>query len=278
MSDEVSREVRLAGGDMMPVVGLGTWTLKGDACSEAVREALTAGYRHIDTAEMYANEEDVRRGIEASGVARGDLFITSKAWRDHLHRDDVVAACEGSLKRLGTDYLDLYLIHWPNKDVPLEETFEGFKELLERGLVRAVGVSNFSMKLLDEALLVADRLGVPLSVNQVEFHPFLYQQSLLEHCKERGVQVVGYSPLARGGVVDDDTLVRIAGERKVSPAQVALRWALQRGLVVIPKGSSSNHILTNLDVFGFSLGEEEMKVIDGLDEGRRQVNPSFAEF
>ncbi len=177
-----------AGG--IPVIGLGTWMLTGETCSYMVSKAIKFGYRHIDTAEMYRNEEFVGQGIKDADISREELFLTSKVWRDNLREEDVVRACERSLRRLGVEYLDLYLIHWPNKDIPLEETFRGMKRLLDAGKIKSVGVSNFNREWLKKALVVAQQFGISIRVNQVEFHPFLNQESLRHLCELEGVQLL----------------------------------------------------------------------------------------
>lgn len=261
----------LSHGQEIPQIGLGTWELKGDECEEVVRTALEMGYRHIDTAEMYENEEAIGRAI--ADIDRDELFLTSKVWWDNLHKYDVPDACEGSLERLGTEYLDLYLVHWPNAGIPLEETVEAMQRLREDGLIRAWGVSNFTRAHLDDAL----ELDRP-AMNQVELHPYLRQEELDRYCRRHNVRLTAYSPLARGEVDEDELLDRIGTRYGKTGAQVALRWSIQHGHVVIPKSSTPRHLATDLDIFDFTLSQEEMERIDGLDEGRRIIEPDFAEF
>jgi diketogulonate reductase-like aldo/keto reductase len=262
--------LKLKSGHGMPVLGLGTWNLTGKRCEEIVRKALELGYRHIDTAEIYGNEGEIGRAIE--GFGRSSLFITSKVWLTELGRDRLLRSCAASLKRLGTDYLDLYLVHWPNDKVPLSETMGAMAELVERGMVRSVGVSNFDVSRCKAA---AGASTVPVSVNQVEFHPHLYQKDLLGFCREEGIVLTAYSPLARGDVLGDTVIGEIAGRHGKTPAQVSLRWLLQHGTVAIPKSGSETHLIENMGIFGWKLGPDDMKRIDEIGVFRRQVNPVF---
>lgn len=262
----------------IPAIGLGTWMLKGKECEQVVSKAIQCGYRHVDTAEMYDNEEYVGLGLANTGVSRSQLFITSKVWRDNLGKEEVIRSCRLSLERLGTSYLDLYLVHWPNKEISLEETFSAMKQLLDEGKIKAMGVSNFTIEHLKEAILVAEKLGISIAVNQVEFHPLLYQKELLDFCNEHDIQLVAYSPLARGEVLSHPILKEISQEHTKTSAQVVLRWLLQKDIVVIPKSSSEDHLRKNLDVHDFSLSKEEVERIDSMDKNKRLVNPPFNEF
>lgn len=265
--------LEIAGGLELPRVGLGTWELTGGRAVRVVAAALEMGYRHVDTAEAYGNEAKVGHGLTAADVDRDDVFLTSKVFRDHLEEDDVERALDASLSRLQTDYLDLYLIHWPNAEIPVEETVGALEAQREEGKIRAWGVSNFTPAHLDEML----EHGRP-AVNQVEVHPYLAQEELMAACGERDVPVIAYSPLARGAVADDGVLADIAADHGKTPAQIALRWSLQKGRAVIPKASGAGHLGQNLDVFNVELDTDEMARIDGLDEGRRIIDPGWAEF
>lgn len=252
-------------------MGLGTWELRGDACKRTVVEALELGYRHIDTAEGYGNESDIGSAIR--GAPRHELFLASKVWRDNLHRDDLRAACEGSLHRLGTDYLDLLLVHWPNSAIPIEETISAFVELREEGRIRAWGVSNFTSAHLRE---IADRDDI--GTNQIELHPYFRQDELVATCRELAIPITAYSPLAKGRVAEDEVLQGIAREHGATPAQVALRWTTRRGRLVIPKASSREHLRENLDSFGIELSEEELRAIESRPQRPRIVDGNWSEF
>jgi len=267
--------IKLSSGYEIPVLGLGTWQLKGDICRRAVKNAIELGYRHIDTAWIYDNQDDVGEGIKKSGAERGKLFITSKVWTDNLRYDDVLEQCDETLQQLQLSYLDLYLIHWPDKDVDLKETFSAFKKLVDDKKVRSIGVSNFNIARIKEAKMKSE---IPISVNQVEYHPYLNQEKLLKTCKENKIIVTAYSPLARGKILDDPILTKIANEVDKKSGQISLRWLIQKGLVVIPKASSEEHIKENMEIFDFKLSERQMDEINGIQIKRRLVNPGFSEF
>lgn len=248
--------------EQIPKIGLGTWQMRGESCRRSVLSALEMGYRHLDTAEYYRNEEAVGRAIQESGVPREELFITSKVWSSHFQKDQVQQAGEDSLRRLGVDYLDLYLIHHPSDAVPLEETLAGMQALVDQGKTRFIGVSNFSVSLLERSREIA---GAPIFTNQVKYHPFHPQEALVEYCQQEDILLTAYSPLARGGVLGDPTLKEIGNRYDKTPAQVALRWLIQQPMVItIPKASSEEHQKANLAVFGFQLNAEEMEAIRSL--------------
>lgn len=270
------KTIRMKNNREIPILGLGTWQQTGPTCTEVVKKALDMGYTHVDTAEIYGNEAEVGEGIK--DAERSKLFITSKLWMTHYAKDDVLTACNDSLERLGTDYLDLYLMHWPRSDLNMKETLDGLKELYDQGKVKAVGVSNFTINHLKEILPYAQEIGLPITMNQVEFHPLLYQKELLEFCKEHDITVTAYSPLARGEVLENETLKRIAEKHDVSAAQIALAWLMHHGMVVIPKATSEKHLQSNLDSVEIALSSEEMDAIDGIDEQKRLIDPDFAEF
>lgn len=264
----------VTGNALIPALGLGTWQLQGKHCADCVADALAAGYRHVDTAQRYDNHEAVGAGLRRSGLARDEVFLTSKLWFEHLRRDDALASMEETLKELGTDYVDLMLIHWPNPKVPLEETLEAMQRMREKGWIRHIGVSNFPPSWLEEAAELA-----PIVCDQVEYHPLLSQGHLLDALRAREIALIAYSPLAHGEVVDEPTLVEIGRAHERSAVQVALRWLLQQERVgAIPKASSREHVEENLRVFDFELDEEEMRRIHALArrEGERTVDPDFA--
>ncbi|WP_018257348.1 aldo/keto reductase [Halomicrobium katesii] len=254
-----------AGGASIPKIGLGTWQNTGTACTETVRTALDLGYRHVDTAQVYDNERAVGEGIAAADVDRDDIFLTTKVWRSNLRRETVVSTVEESLAKLGVDYVDLLLIHWPHPRVPVEEPLDAMAELRERGLVEHLGVSNFTRSQLRAA---ADAADAPIVADQVLYHPYKEQSALREYCVDAGIALTAYSPLARGRVLGDDLLARIGDRYDRSPAQVALRWLVQQdGVVAIPKSTSRDHLADNLAVFEFSLTDDEMARIHELEGG-----------
>jgi diketogulonate reductase-like aldo/keto reductase len=252
-----AQTVRLANGVEIPVLGLGVWQIPQRQTAQAVRWALEAGYRHIDTATMYRNEEGVGAGVRDSGLAREDVFVTTK----FLPRaGDPGRELAASLRRLGFDYVDLYLIHWPAGEPT--RFWSAFEQLAEKGLARAVGVSNYGAAQLSELIRHAD---VPPTVNQVEFNPFVYRRRLLEACRAAGVVVEAYSPLVRGHDLDDRRIVAVAEKHGRTPAQVVLRWALQRDTVVIPKSANRDRIRSNAQIFDFTLDDDDIAALDALD-------------
>lgn len=252
-------------------MGLGTWQLKGQECRQSVSEALAAGYRHIDTAEMYDNEVFVGHGLKDSGVPRQEIFLTTKVWYTNLTRDAVHRSLEGSLQKLQTSYVDLLLIHWPNPDVPVGETIEAMLEKQQQGKIKHFGVSNFTTALLAEAL----RYG-PVFCNQVEYHPFLSQQKLISLCTAHEVLLTAYCPIAKGEVNEHPVLLKIARNHNKSPVQVTLKWFMQQEVSAIPKASSARHRQSNFDIFDFELSSSEMQAIFDLAQGKRLVNPAWS--
>jgi len=253
----------LPGGDELPTLGFGTWNLHGDTLRTALGAALDAGYTHVDTAEGYENEAVV--GEVLAEHDREELFLTSKVLAKHLHYGGVIEACEASLDRLGTDYLDLYLIHWPNPAVSLRETMAAMARLRERGLVRNVGVSNFTRYQLGAARRVAD---APIAVNQIEFHPWFQRPDLVEYCREAGIAVAAAAPLARTEVLEDPVVEELAASYDRSPARIVLRWALESDAVVLPKSSSPEHVRANAALFDWSLDSEDRRRLDERDRDR----------
>lgn len=257
----------------MPSLGFGTFKLRGEGCREMVRLALELGYRHVDTAEFYDNEVEVGRGLQASGVPREDVWLTTKIWVDNLAPGKLEAAAEGCLTRLGQDYVDLLLLHWPTEKVPMGDTLAALAGLREAGKARFVGVSNYAVAHMREAVEVH---GAELYCNQVEYHPFLSQERVLEFVRGHGMQLTAYSPLARGAVMEDEVLVAIGARHGKSAAQVALRWLLdQEGVAVIPKASSAAHARANLEVFDFALDDEDRAAIAARPKDQRQIAPAW---
>ena len=248
-------------GARIPLIGLGTWDLRGRACARMVEEALKLGYRHIDTAAMYRNEEAVGEGLRASGVPRDQVFITTKVWPDDLAPADLRRSAEASLKRLGLPSVDLLLIHWPNSSVPLKETVGALCKMKREGLARHIGISNFNVKLVEEAVKLATE---PMVNNQIECHPYFDQSATIAASRKRGLTVTAYSPVARGRVAGDAVLGRIGKTHGKTAAQVCLRFLVQQDIVVIPKTSRSERLKENLAIFDFKLTPAEMKEIAGL--------------
>lgn len=241
-------------------MGLGTYRLSGEECTRAVERALALGYRHIDTAQMYRNEDEVGRGLENSGVDREEVFLVTKVWPSDFSHDDVVRKTRESLRQLRTDHVNLLLMHWPSQDVPLEETLGAMTELKEEGRVKHIGVSNFPPQMVEKAARHTE-----VFCNQVEYHPYKAQDDLLEQAKEIDYLLTAYQPIARGEILDDETLREIGEAHGKTPAQVALRWLIQQEKVAaIPKATSEEHLRSNLDVFDFDLSNEEMGRIFGL--------------
>lgn len=255
--------VRLNNGVELPWVGLGVYQAqRGGETRDAVSWALQAGYRHIDTARIYGNERDVGEALRRSGIPRDEVFITTKLWNSDQGHDSALSACERSLRELGLEYVDLYLMHWPVPGRRLD-SWRAMEKLLADGRCRAIGVSNFLERHLDE--LMANAKVVP-AVNQVEFHPYLYQKRLLEHCGRHGIVVEAYSPLTRGERLDDPRLAEVARRHGKTSAQVLIRWCLQHGMVVLPKSVREERIRENAAVFDFELSAAELRVLDGLNE------------
>ena len=242
-------------GEKVPSLGLGTWRLSGQECVKAVEHALALGYRHIDTAQMYANEGEVGRGIRNSGVGREEIFLVTKVSTSNFSREKVIRSTRESLKKLQTEYVDLLLMHWPNPSVPLGETLGAMTVLQEEGSVKHVGVSNFPPSMVEDAARYAT-----VFCNQVEYHPYTAQDELLEQAKEMDYLLTAYSPVAKGKVRNDVTLREIGEAYGKTPAQVALRWLVQQEKVAaIPKAASEDHLKSNLDIFDFELSDEELE-------------------
>ncbi len=259
-------------GVEIPKIGLGTWQIEGPDATEAVRDALELGYRHIDTARAYGNEAEVGSGLAEGGVEREEIFLTTKLWYTGLRPGEVRDQVESSLRDLRTDYLDLLLIHWPNAGVPLAETLDAMIGQQEEGKVRHLGVSNFPTPLLAAALEHA-----PILADQVEYHPYLGQPDLLGMARERDVALIAYSPFAHGGLLDEPLLREIGDRYGKTPAQVALRWLLdQPQVAAVPKASSHERRAENLDVFDFALSVDDVARIDDLERGLRTADPSWA--
>lgn len=267
-----------AHGARIPAIGLGTWPMKGDECRAAVAEALKCGYRHIDTAAMYANEAEVGDGLRASGVARDEVFVTTKVWWENIANGALQRSAEDSLKRLGLSRVDLLLIHWPNPAVPIREAIGALCDAKRRGLARHIGISNHTIRMIDEAVSHASE---PLVCNQIEYHPHLDQRRVVETCRRHGLAVVSYCPLGRGsvgGVMDEPAVKEIAARLQRAPGQVVLRWHVQQpGVVAVPKSASPERMRQNLAVFDFELTADDMARLSRLARpDGRVVKVAFA--
>lgn len=271
---QIDTRVTLNNGVEMPVFGLGTYlTRSGKEAQDAVSYALEIGYRLIDTAAMYGNEEDVGEAVRRSGIPREEIFVTTKLWNSDHGYDEAIAAFEESQKRLGLDYVDLYLIHWPVEDLR-QESWRGLETLLQEGKCRAVGVSNYMTWHLEELLSTSSTAP---AVNQVEFSPYLYLRDLHDFCRAHQVQLEAYSPLTKGHKLNDPKLGEVARKYSKSPAQVLIRWALQKGVVVIPKSTRKERIKQNAEVFDFAISKEDVSVLDSFNQGlRTSWDPSAA--
>lgn len=255
-------------GSTVPALGLGTWQLNGEACVRAVEHALALGYRHLDTAQGYANEAEVGAALQRSGVPRDQVFLTTKVRPRFFEPDRLGPSVEVSLAALGVDHVDLLLLHWPRHDVPLEDTLGALHAVRERGLTRHVGVSNFPPSWVARSVATG-----PIFTNQVEYHPFLSQEALLRQADALDLLITAYSPVARGAVDEDPVLRAIGDGHGKTPGQVALRWLVQQPRVLaIPKAASPAHQAANLDIFDFALSDEEMARITALDRGLRLVD------
>jgi 2,5-diketo-D-gluconate reductase B len=248
----------------IPLVGLGTWELRGRTCARVVEQALRLGYRHVDTAEMYDNERDVGEGLHASGVKRNDVFVTTKIWPSHFAPRALERATHDCLARLRLSEVDLLLLHWPNPQIPLAETLGALCKVKRDGLARHIGISNFTVAQIEEATKIASE---PIVCDQVECHPFLDQSKVQAACRARGMALVAYSPIARGNAKNDTLLARIGAAHKKSAAQICLRYLVQQDIVVIPRTSKVERLLENAALFDFELSKEEMTEIAGLAHG-----------
>ncbi len=267
-------------GNEMPIIGLGTFRVENnDQCKDAVKHAIENGYRHIDTAMIYDNEEMVGQGIAeglaSTGLDRSDLFVTSKLWLDDYGRSNVAEAYETSLSKLGLDYLDLYLMHWPGLDEALMiDTWQGMEDLYKNDKVKNIGVSNFNAEHL-EALLA--QVSIKPVINQVEFHPYLTQSELRRYLEVQNIHVESWSPLMNAQILEDATVKSVASEINKTPAQVIIRWNIEHGVVVIPKSVTPSRIEENLNVFDFELTKEHIERLDSLNEDKR-IGPNPSEY
>jgi 2,5-diketo-D-gluconate reductase B len=261
-------------GAKIPAIGLGTWELRGRTCARLVEQALRLGYRHIDTAQVYENEREVGEGLRASGIKRDELFVTTKVWTTHFAPHDLERSTKESLSKLHLSEVDLLLLHWPNPRVPLRETLGALAHVKQIGLARHIGVSNFTVALIEGAVAACPE---PLVCDQVEFHPYLDQTKVKEACVRHGMAVVAYSPVAKGRVKNDATLARIGQGYGKTAAQVCLRWLVQQNVAAIPRTSRIERLSENIDIFDFALSDQEMAQLSGMGSAEgRLTNFGFA--
>jgi 2,5-diketo-D-gluconate reductase B len=259
----------------VPVLGYGTWQLRGDACRASVAKALEIGYRHIDTAQIYENEAEVGAAIQESGVKREDIFLTTKIWISEIKNGLLQRSVDISLERLKTDHVDLLLVHWPVDTMPFYEQMRALVKLRDAGKTKLIGVSNFTLAQMKE---VVEKIAAPIVTNQVEFHPYLSQKPMLDYVRAHNLFLTAYCPLARGRVDNDPVIVNIARKYNKTPGQVALRWlVMQKGVAAIPKAASEKHMRENFDIFNFALNAAELNEITALARpDGRIVNPDIS--
>lgn len=261
-------------GNKVPALGFGTWKLEGQDAIHATLKALEMGYRHIDTADKYGNHRQVGKAIKEAKIQRSELFLTTKVWYSDLNPTDLKKAVSRFLEELETDYLDLLLIHWPNKGIPLSETLKAMDYLKTEGLIRNIGVSNFTVRHLKECL----DSGVEVVNNQVELHPTFGQFGLVDYAKEHGIITTAYSPLGRGADLQLPELVRIAEKYGKTVPQVIINWVISRGIIAIPKSANEDRIKENFEALEFDLAGDDIEVINNLDKGERLVDNEWSEF
>jgi 2,5-diketo-D-gluconate reductase B len=257
-----------ANGAKIPSIGLGTWELRGRTCARLVEQAIKLGYRHIDTAQIYENEREVGEGLRASGVKRDDVFVTTKIWTTHFAPHDLERSVKESLAKLHLSEVDLLLLHWPNPRVPLAETLGALAHVKKLGMARHIGVSNFTVALIGEAVAACSE---PLVCDQVEYHPYLDQAKVLEACAHHGLALVAYSPIAKGRIKGDELLEQIGRKYRKTAAQVCLRWLMQQKIVAIPRTSKIERLSENIEIFDFELSDDEMRQIFRLASARGRL-------
>ncbi|MFW5719900.1 MAG: aldo/keto reductase [Candidatus Dojkabacteria bacterium] len=258
----------------IPALGLGTWQVTGKDCVQAVKHAIAVGYRHIDTAFRYDNHREVAQAIKESNIPRDELFVTTKIWSDQFSTSEVYQAAQLALAELGVEYLDLVLMHWPNKNIPVDETLQALHHLRESGVIRAYGVSNFTIRHLQDAL----DAGYEVAVNQVEFHPSFNQKELKSFCDEHCILITAYSPIAQGEDLKLPIVQELSEKYQRSPSQVILNWILQSGMAVVPRSANPSHIEDNLQTLEWNLDLKDLELMNNLDSGNRIIMPEYHEF
>lgn len=259
----------------IPALGFGTWKLKGDECTKCVKHAMSVGYRHIDTAQIYENEEGVGQALTETEVSREDIFLVTKIWMDKAREGDLQKSMEESLRKLQTDYVDLVLMHWPVEDVPFEETFKAFQDIQRQGKTKHIGVSNFTVSQMQQ---VREELGAKIITNQVEYHPSLSQDSVLQYLRAHDMFLTAYSPLGRGEDLENDVFKALGEKYNKTGAQIILRWLVQQqSVAAIPKSSNFDRIEQNYDIWDFELDSNEMQQIFSLARpDGRMIDPDWA--
>jgi 2,5-diketo-D-gluconate reductase B len=257
-----------ANGAKIPAIGLGTWELRGRTCARLVEQAMRLGYRHVDTAQVYENEREVGDGLRASRVRRDELFVTTKVWTNHFAPNDLERSTKESLTKLRLSEVDLLLLHWPNPHVPLSETLGALAHAKQLGMTRHIGVSNFTVALIEEAVAACTET---LVCDQVEYHPYLDQTKVREACARHGMALVAYSPVAKGRVKNDATLARIGQAHGKTAAQVSLRWLVQQNVAAIPRTSRIERLSENIDIFDFALSDEERQAISQMASAKGRL-------
>jgi 2,5-diketo-D-gluconate reductase B len=257
-----------ANGARIPAIGLGTWELRGRICARLVEQALRLGYRHIDTAQVYENESEVGEGLRASGINRDDVFVTTKVWTTHFAPNDLERSTKESLARLRLAEVDLLLLHWPNPRIPLQETLGALAHVKELGMSRHIGVSNFTVALIEEAVAASPE---PLVCDQVEYHPYLDQAKVRQACVDNGMALVAYSPVAKGRIKNDKALARIGENYRKTAAQVCLRWLVQQNVAAIPRTSKIERLSENIEIFDFKLSDQEMRQISAMGSAKARL-------
>jgi len=267
----LAKKYKLKDGNQIPSLGFGTWKLLGKSAYDSVLYALEIGYRHIDTADIYRNHKQVGKAIRESNIKRNDIFITTKVFRHQLRKNRVISAGKRFLDELETDYLDLLLIHWPNRNVPINETLEGFRTLKEEGIIKSYGVSNFSVENLKKSLEIDENVVV----DQIDYHPSLNESRLLEFCRENNVIVTAYSPLGKGKDLKIDLIRELSEKYGKSGAQIIINWIISKGMVAIPKSSKKEHIKDNYEALDWELSSDDVKKIDLIDGNRNLFDPQI---
>jgi diketogulonate reductase-like aldo/keto reductase len=257
-----------ANGAKIPAIGLGTWELRGRTCARLVEQALRLGYRHVDTAQIYENESEVGEGLRASGVNRNEVFVTTKVWTTHFAPNDLERSTKESMAKLRLAQVDLLLLHWPNPRIPLPETLGALAHVKKLGLARHIGVSNFTITLIEEAVAACP---APLVCDQVEYHPYLDQTKVLQACTRHGMALVAYSPIAKGRIKYDKALAWIGEKYRKTAAQVCLRWLVQQNVAAIPRTSKIERLSENIDIFDFALSDDEMREISAMRSAKGRL-------